>query len=78
MLVMFVLSIFTSNEASAAEHVLTKELDGHHWHKGMNAGMMLNIAKDDTTIMQKFITHFLPTIADTTLGERPTHYFFEV
>ena len=44
----------------------------------MNAGMMLCIASGDTTIMQKFITHFLPTVADAKLGERPSHYFFEI
>ena len=40
--------------------------------------MMLNINQGDATIIQKFVTHFLPTIADAELGERPTHYFFEI
>ena len=40
----------------------------------MNPGMMLQIHRDDATVVQKFFTHFLPTIADTELGDRPNHY----
>ena len=36
--------------------------------------MMLKVHQQDTTVVQKWITHFLPSIADTALGDRPNHY----
>ena len=44
-------SLFLLLGVEANEHILTKELAGHHWAKGKNAGMMLNINQGDATII---------------------------
>ena len=59
-----VLSISFLAECSRAQHVITKELAGHHWSAGANPGMTLGINRQDVTIIRKYITHFLPKVLD--------------
>ena len=39
-LIMVALNIL-SGKVVADEHIIAKELEGHHWNKGVNPGMML-------------------------------------
>jgi hypothetical protein len=52
----------------------TSNLSGHHWHHGMNPGMMLNVQGDDAQLIRTYCTFFLPHVLSSQFGWRPRWY----
>ena len=55
----------------------TSNLQGHHWHVGVNPGMALHMSGSDIDIIRKYCTYFLPPIMSQ-MGERPDFTVFRI
>ena len=71
---LLVLLLALHSFSQARERMHTTNLQNHHWHHGLNAGMGLSINGNDAALIRKYCTFFLPNIVAHELGSRPNWY----